>query len=45
MHWETYRQLLNKTTQYEIVAMQGQRASLKRMERMIEKLGKRHTKK
>ena len=35
----------NKTMQCEIVAMQGQRASLERMNRMTEKLGERLTKK
>jgi hypothetical protein len=43
MHWQTYWQLQNKAMQCEIVSMQGQKASLERMTRMIEKLGEHLT--
>jgi hypothetical protein len=44
MHWQTYTQLYNKTMQCEIDSLEGRMLSLKRLNRMLDKLGQRWTK-
>jgi hypothetical protein len=45
MHWKTYWQFKNKTSQYEIGALEGQVLALERLYKMIDKIGQRRTKK
>ncbi len=45
MHWKTYWQFKNKTSQYEMGALEGQVLALKRLNKMFDKIGKRRTKK
>jgi hypothetical protein len=45
MHWKTYWQFKNKTSQYEIGALEGQVLALERLYKMVGKIGQRRTKK
>jgi hypothetical protein len=45
MHWKTYWQFQNKTSQYEIGALEGQVFALERLYKMVGKIGQRRTKK
>ncbi len=45
MHWKTYWQFKNKTSQYEIGSLDGQLLALERLNKMFDKMGQRRTKK